>query len=127
FLGNPDSASHNLFGNKLVCRSAGKPHGYGKYRRRIDNRPLLGGTSFEFKILLCYATRVNGYEKYRGIIYSCCMLSGLLLLPSKFVDEFFQRREELIACGVVSTHARRVVFTHFTRSLSILVIMFYSI
>ncbi|KAF6135204.1 hypothetical protein GIB67_035275 [Kingdonia uniflora] len=24
FLGNPDSASHRLFGNKIVCRSAGK-------------------------------------------------------------------------------------------------------
>ncbi|KAF6155435.1 hypothetical protein GIB67_019961 [Kingdonia uniflora] len=57
----------------------GKPNGYGKYRGRIGNRPLL-----------------------RAAVYS-----GLLLLSSKFVDEFFQRRGELIGCGVVSMHARQ--------------------
>ncbi|KAF6169176.1 hypothetical protein GIB67_013606 [Kingdonia uniflora] len=55
FLGNLHNVTNKVFG-KVFC-SICRVIGYGKYRGRIDNRPLLGGTSFEFKILFCYATR----------------------------------------------------------------------
>ncbi|KAF6138771.1 hypothetical protein GIB67_040903, partial [Kingdonia uniflora] len=51
FLGNTKSTSHRLFGNKIVCRSAGKIIRYGKYRERVRICSVLRApTSSEFKI-----------------------------------------------------------------------------
>ncbi|KAF6160773.1 hypothetical protein GIB67_035974, partial [Kingdonia uniflora] len=65
--------THKIFGTTTLSLFIGRVSGYPKHSI-FGNRLLLGGTSFKLKILFCYATRVNGYGKYRERICSCCML-----------------------------------------------------